>query len=237
MSPWFETEQLSEGVVRITEPHVHIFFRANLYRISGLDFDIQFDFGVGVQPLSVVSPPGGHPVLAIASHAHVDHIGSLHQYRRRAGHRLEADTFATFDDAGTLESWFRRQSGAVATLPHPAWSMDNYHLSPAPLTELLDEGNVIDLGNRKFTILHLPGHSPGSIALLDEANGEFFSADAIYDGMIVDDIPGADREAYLKTMQRLTELDIATGHGGHGPSFDRRRMREIAEGYIASRSG
>ena len=86
MTSWFQTERLNDGVIRITERFVHEFYRSNLYRISGRDFDIQLDFGVSVQSLSEVSPPSGYPVLAIASHAHVDHIGSFHQYARRAGH-------------------------------------------------------------------------------------------------------------------------------------------------------
>jgi len=237
MTSWFQTERLNDGVIRITERFVHEFYRSNLYRISGRDFDIQLDFGVSVQSLSEVSPPSGYPVLAIASHAHVDHIGSFHEYTRRAGHRLEADTFARLDDAGTVESWFRRQKNPVEQLPWPGWTIDDYQLRPAPLTEFLDEGDVVDLGNRKFTILQLPGHSPGSIALLDEFNGEFFSADAIYDDGLVDDVPTADIDTYLKTMQRLTELDIAIGHGGHGPSFDKARMHDIARSYIASKSG
>ena len=236
MDSWFKTEQLGAGVVRITEPFVHSFYRANFYRIAGRDFDIQLDFGVGVQSLSRMSPPQGHPAFAIATHAHVDHVGSFHEYQRRGGHRLEAHTFAAMDDAGTVESWFRSQELAVERLPSPGWSMSDYRLMPAPLTELLDEGDVIDLGNRAFRILHLPGQSPGSIALLDEHNGEFFSGDAIYDDNLVDDVPGADVGVYLGTMQRLTDLDIAIGHGGHGPSFDKARMQEIVAGYIASKA-
>ena len=237
MTPWFRTEWLSHGVIRITERLIHTFYRSNLYRISGRDFDVQFDFGVSVQPLSDVSPPTGYPVLAIASHAHIDHIGSFHEYARRAGHRFEAHTFAALDDAGTVQSWFRKQENPVEQPPWPNWTIDDYQLRPAPLTEFLDEGDVVDLGNRRFTVLHLPGHSPGSIALLDEFNGEFFSADAIYDDGLVDDVPTADIETYLKTMQRLARLDIAIGHGGHGPSFDNKRMHEIAKGYIASKGG
>jgi glyoxylase-like metal-dependent hydrolase (beta-lactamase superfamily II) len=232
MDGWFRIEKLGRGVTRFTEPHVNEFYRANLYRIAGRDFDIQLDFGVGVASLAAVSPADGHPVLAIASHAHVDHIGSFHDYARRAGHRLEADVFARLDDAGTVESWFRAEADPVARAPVPGWSLADYRLMPAPLTEHLDEGDVIDTGDRRFRILHLPGHSPGSIGLLDEHNGEFFSADAIYDDELVDDVPTADIPAYLATMQRLSELDIAIGHGGHGPDFDMRRMHEIARAYI-----
>jgi glyoxylase-like metal-dependent hydrolase (beta-lactamase superfamily II) len=235
MSQWFAVEKLNDDVARITEPYVNEFFRANCYRIHGRDFDIQLDFSVGVRSLTEVSPATGHPVLAIATHAHVDHVGGFHCYDRRFGHPLEAHTFRDMDDAGTVESWFRKLEAPVSRLPHPGWSIADFRLKPAPLTEMLQDGDSIDLGNRVFTVVHLPGHSPGSIALLDERNGEFFSGDAIYDDTIVDDVPGADVGAYLATMRRLLDLDISIGHGGHGPSFDRARMHEIARSYIASK--
>jgi glyoxylase-like metal-dependent hydrolase (beta-lactamase superfamily II) len=84
-------------------------------------------------------------------------------------------------------------------------------------------------------VLHLPGHSPDSIALLDEADGLFFAGDAIYDGMLIVDLPDSDRAAYCRTMQRLLDLPIRIGHGGHGPSFDGARMREMASAYLRRR--
>lgn len=233
MSPsWFEFRPVSPGVTLITEPFVHPFFRANFYRVAGRDFDIQIDFGVGVSSLSKALPGSGKPVLAIATHAHVDHVGSFHEFARRAGHTAEAETFATMNDDGTLASWFVRQDEPIERLPSPDYSLNDYSLLPAPLTELLGEGDTVDTGDRLFKVLHLPGHSPGSIALLDEKNGEFFSGDAIYDAELVDDIPGADIPAYVRTMRRLAEFDIGVGHGGHGPSFDRVRLHEIARGYV-----
>lgn len=234
---WFEVVSLAPGITRIREPHVHGFFQANLYRIEGRDFDIQLDFGVGVRPLTEVSPAHGKPVLAIASHAHVDHVGSFHLYARRAGHVLEVHTFAEMDDAGTLASAFKTIDDPLTALPSPGWTMADYALKPAPLTEQLGEGDLVDLGDRRFRVLHLPGHSPGSIALLDEHNGDFFSADAIYDEGLVDDIPGADIEVYLKTMRRLAELDVGQVYAGHGEIMDKAQMQKVARDYIASKGG
>ena len=231
--PWFESTVVASGITRFIEPHVHGFFQANLYRIEGRDFDIQLDFGVGVRSLMEVSPAIGRPVLALASHAHVDHVGSFHEYGRRAGHRSEAHTFAEMDDAGTLASAFVNIENALTELPAADWAMSRYRLVPAPLSEFLDEGDVVDLGSRKFTVLHLPGHSPGSIALLDEHNGDFFSADAIYDEGLVDDIPGADVTTYLRTMQRLAELEVRTVYAGHGAVMDGAQMHRVARDYIA----
>ena len=235
MAGWFETRPISPGVTLITEPFVHPIFQANLYRIEGRDLVVQLDFGNGVASLSEALPPTGKPVLAIASHGHVDHVGSLHEFSRRAGHRAEAETFETMADEGTFASWFAGMDNALSQPPHEGWSMAAYRLIPAPLTELLDDGDRVDLGDRGFTVLHLPGHSPGSIGLLDEANGEFFSADAIYDAELYDELPHSDVGDYLATMRRLLELDVAIVHGGHGPSFDGRRMHEIARDYIRRR--
>lgn len=235
MAGWFETRPVSPGVTLITEPFVHPVFRANLYRIEGRDLVVQLDFGNGVASLSEALPKTGKPVLAIASHGHVDHVGSLHEFERRAGHAAEAETFETMADEGTFASWFSGMPDALSRPPREGWSMTDYRLIPAPLTEFLGDGDIVDLGDRRFTVLHLPGHSPGCIGLLDVTNGEFFAADAIYDDELYDELPHSDVDAYLATMRRLLDLDVHIVHGGHGPSFDGRRMHEIARGYIRSK--
>jgi glyoxylase-like metal-dependent hydrolase (beta-lactamase superfamily II) len=235
MSEWFHTRPLSRGVTLITEPFVHPIFQANLYRIEGRDFDIQLDFGMGIRSLSSDLDFGDKPVLAVASHAHIDHVGSLHEFEKRAGHRLEANDFATLGE--DFVDWFRSLPDAVSREPFAGWDLAAYRLTPAPLNRFLEDGDVVDLGDRQFTVLHLPGHSPGGIGLLDERNGAFFSADAIYDDELYDELQDSSIEDYLATMRRLLEIDVAVVHGGHGPSFDGRRMHEIARGYIARREG
>lgn len=236
MSGWFSIEPLGPGLSRITEPHVHQFFRANLYWIEGRDLDIMLDFGMGLASLRAALPARGKPVLAVATHVHVDHVGSFHEFEDRAGHPVEAEMFASMDDAGTFASWFAGMPEALSRSPAPGFDLRAYALTPAPLTRLLVEGDRIDTGGRAFRILHLPGHSPGSIALLDEASGEFFAGDAIYDGGLVDDIAGAHIPTYVETMRRIMDLDVRIVHGGHGESFGRARMREIARDYISAKS-
>jgi glyoxylase-like metal-dependent hydrolase (beta-lactamase superfamily II) len=135
-------------------------------------------------------------------------------------------------DHVTYADEFRRLEAAVTELPAPGWKPADYTIKPAPLTRGLDEGDIVDLGDRRFTVLHLPGHSPDSIALLDEKDGILFSGDAIYDDTLLDDMPDSDRAAYRRTMERLLDLPIRIGHGGHGPSFDQTRMHAIARAYL-----
>ena len=102
-------------------------------------------------------------------------------------------------------------------------------------TRELEEGDVVDLGDRHFEILHLPGHSAGSIGLWESVTGTLFSGDAIYDGPLLDDLPDSNISLYVKTMQRLREMPVSVVHGGHEPSFGRERMVEIAIAYLALR--
>jgi glyoxylase-like metal-dependent hydrolase (beta-lactamase superfamily II) len=230
---WFSRRAVEPGLTMLTEPYVHGYMRANIWHLAGRDADLLVDTGMGICPLAPeIHIPAGKPLLAVATHIHLDHVGSLHEFELRAGPAQSAAAFATMPDTATYADMFRDMDDAVSILPLPGWKAADYRIAPAPLTRELSEGDVIDLGDRQFRVLALPGHSPDSIALLDEKDGTFFSGDAIYDDTLIDDLPDSDRPDYRRTMERLLEVPIRMGHGGHGPSFDGERMRAIAAGYL-----
>lgn len=233
MSGWFSKSIVGENTTMLTEPFVHDYLRANIWHLRGRDVDLLIDTGMGICPLAPeIETPAGKPLLVVATHIHLDHVGSLHEFPLRAGPSMSAARFESMDEAATYAYMFHDLEGAVSKLPAPGWKASDYKIPPAPLTKVLDEGDIIDLGDRRFRVLHLPGHSPDSIGLFDEADGLFFSGDATYDGTLIDDLPDSDRTAYRRTMRRLLDLPVRLGHGGHGPSFDGERMREIATAYI-----
>ena len=212
---------------------MHRFFRANLFHVIGKDADLVIDFGMGLAPLRpFLNIDIGKPVIALATHVHADHIGSFHEFEHRVGHAAEADGFAGMDDAVTLAHLFRELPQGVDQKPEPSFKQDNYAIPAAPLTRVLVEKDTIDIGGSSYKVLHLPGHSPGSIGLLDETSGVLFSGDAIYDGTLVDDLPGCDKSAYRTTMHRIGALDVSVAHGGHGAPMSRDRMRMIANAYL-----
>ena len=233
MRDWFSKTAVDAKTTMLTEPFVHDFMRANIWHLRGRDVDLLVDTGMGICPLAPeIDTPAGKPLLVVATHIHLDHVGSLHEFPLRAGPSHSAAQFGSMDEAVTYAYMFHTLDGAVSKLPEPGWKAADYAIAPAPLTRTLDEGDLIDLGNRQLRVLHLPGHSPDSIALFDEADGLFFAGDAIYDAMLIDDLPDSDQVAYRRTMQRLLDLPIRIGHGGHGPSFDGKRMRDIAKAYL-----
>ena len=236
--PWFLKIVVDDTTTMLTEPFVHPYMRANMWHVRGRDADLLVDTGMGLRPLAPeIDTPPGKPLLVVATHIHLDHVGSLHEFPQRLGPARSAAAFAAMPDAVTYADEFRHLDAAVSTLPSPGWSAATYAITAAPLTRTLAEGDSVDLGDRRFTVLDLPGHSPDSIGLLDERDGLFFSGDAIYDDTLLDELPDSDRPAYRETMKRLIDLPIRLGHGGHGPSFDRSHMQAIARAYLAGTDG
>lgn len=234
MTGWFHRLEVEPGVLVTHESGVDPMFRAAMVTVLGRDRDLQFDFGCGVVPLRPCLRLSGRPVLAVASHAHVDHIGGFHEFGQRLGHAAEAAGFAGLPGGETFAEEFRRWPDVVQP-PPPGWSVADWQLRPAPLTGVIDEGDRIDLGVRVFTVLHLPGHTPGGIGLLGERDGLFLPGDAIQDDDILDDLPGASVPGHLATMERLRRPDCRLVIGGHGPMMTRARMVEVAEAYLCRR--
>lgn len=69
--------------------------------------------------------------------------------------------------------------------------------------QCLKEGHCLDLGGKRFLVLHCPGHTPGSIALLDEEEKLLFSGDTVSLGPVY--MFGRNRRpsVYLETLKRL----------------------------------
>ena len=65
------------------------------------------------------------------------------------------------------------------------------------------EGDVLDLGERELEILHLPGHTPGSIALLDRSRRVLLSGDPIQDGRIFMFGRFRNMENYIQSLEHL----------------------------------
>lgn len=103
---------------------------------------------------------------------------------------------------------------------------------PAQVTRIVEEGDTVDLGDRSFEVLHLPGHSPGSIGLWEAHTQILFSGDAIYDGPLLDTLDHSNVADYIGTMLRLRELPARIVHAGHEPSFGRERLIALADAYL-----
>lgn len=112
------------------------------------------------------------------------------------------------------------EGGLAVTIPEP--------------TRLVDEGDVVQVGEEGFRVLQLPGHADGHIALLGEQTGRLFGGDVIL-ATISPNVGRWEDTAfdplgrYFQTLDRLAALDPAIAHGGHRQPIEDvpTRAREI----------
>jgi glyoxylase-like metal-dependent hydrolase (beta-lactamase superfamily II) len=222
--------------------------RANSFLILGRERDILVDSGMGVAALRpVVDRLSLRPRLVFTTHAHIDHVGSHAEFAdcEILVHPAEADELARPGHQGLR--FTKRSADAIASsgigpsefmieaVPFSGYDLKAYRRAPVMATRLVSEGDIVETGDREFEVLHLPGHSPGSIALRERSSASLFSGDAIYDGVIVDNLPGSDAAVYRATMKRLAELPVAQVFGGHNAPMTRTQMLDVVEKYLASR--
>ena len=248
---WFERRRVDDQITLLWEPHVTPLMRCNIWHVRGSARDLIVDTGMGVASLvDELQDLLDKPVTAVATHSHDDHVGGHHEFDEVLVHPAEADdmTRPGLTSLDPVEAWGMeaieglRAAGYewddpqfVTALPAGV-TFEGFTQQPARVTRLIDEGDVVEIGDRSFEVLHLPGHSPGSIGLWEATTGTLFSGDAIYDGPLLDELDDSDIPAYCKTMKRLLDLPVNVVHAGHDPSFGRDRLREIARNYLDARS-
>ena len=172
----------------------------------------------------------------------------MSEFTDRAIHRAEASVLAAAQETTLVSDHYGetvlgpyRDAGydipdlLVDAVPTAGMAMVG-GIAGAPATRILEDGDVVDTGDRAFEVLHLPGHSPGSIGLWEASTGILFSGDAVYDGPLLDELEGSNIDDYVKTMERLRDLPVTAVHGGHEASFDRDRLVEICDAYLAARA-
>jgi glyoxylase-like metal-dependent hydrolase (beta-lactamase superfamily II) len=231
---WYETIRFPDDVTLIHEPWIKQFYRCNMWHVRGRDRDLLFDTGLGHFSLrDHVKLVAERDIECVASHCHFDHIGCHHEFPKRSVHESEAHILADPKAAWTLAEAYATDEMFI-TAPE-SWNSARYSIEPAPAHRLLVDGDVIDLGNRAFEVIHTPGHSPGGITLFEKESGILLSGDAIYDGPLIDDAYHSDIPAYVKTMHRLQSLPVSIVHGGHFPSFGPTRFRQLIDEYKAGK--
>lgn len=231
---WYEQKKLADGVTLIHEPWIKPFYRCNMWHVQGRDRDLLFDTGLGHFPLRAsIAALRERPVICVASHSHFDHIGCHHEFSTRCIHAAEADILANPRNDWTLAD--RYATDEMFDGVPEGWSAAAYRIKSAPATRILTDGEVIDLGDRVFEVVHTPGHSPGGIALWERKTGTLLSGDIIYDGPLIDDCYHSDLGDYETSLRRLAKLSVETVHGGHFPSFGRARLIEVIDEYLAGR--
>ena len=84
----------------------------------------------------------------------------------------------------------------------------------------LDEGQTQRIGSLHAQVLHTPGHAPGHVAIHFAREKVLVGGDLIIAGSVGrTDLPGADQEAFVRSLKRVMSLpDDTKLLPGHGPT-------------------
>ena len=223
---WFEVYKVSGGTFAICEPgHWEGVIS---YLIEGQNKAVLLDTGMGIGDIKkVIEQLTRLKVSVVNSHTHFDHIGGNHQF----------DEIAVFNDdfeikslerGRTIEDLRGEMSPKNLYKPLPkGFDPKAYRIFPSKPTRLLKHEELIDLGDRKLKVLHTPGHSPGSICLLDTKSKELFTGDTFYLSSLFTHFPESNFLAYSRTADYLASL--APSINVLRPSHDDSRRQPFAE--------
>lgn len=201
---WFEVYEVENGIFAIYEPYQ--WQEVISYLIIGNSSALLFDTGNGIGDIkAVVQQLTDKPVVVLNSHTHFDHIGGNHQFDKI----LSVSTpFSIANSLGADNEMIKTEASAEA-LCHglPAGvTQAGHRILPFTITGKVEEGTVIDLGNRKLEVLQVPGHTDDAIALLDREAGFLWTGDTFYEGPIWLYFPETDLAAYRQSIARLATL-------------------------------
>jgi len=152
------------------------------------------------------------PKYILLTHGHFDHICGVPELSLCTGKPLIAIHRLDVDYIGPEALPFQKKS-VQAAFGDTSFLDVYWSEMPSPDT-LLEDGDIIG----PFTVIHLPGHSPGSAAFWDKERNILFSGDTLFaNGYGRVDFPGGNATALLGSLQWLFSLDpdiaVYPGHG------------------------
>lgn len=194
-------------------PHIRTFtlgpHQTNCHVVTVPDHPGCWVVDCGMQPRELIDhvTAAAIPVDAILlTHCHCDHIAGLDQLRRAIGE--DVPLMAHEAERGWCSEPMLNLS-ALLGVP----------VSVGEPTRWLRGGETLRLGPTTWSVLHLPGHSPGGVAFIHIPSGQAISGDTLFaDSVGRVDFPTSDPEAMQRSLQLMAEtlpqeLRIYPGHG------------------------
>ena len=161
----------------------------------------------------------------LMTHTHFDHAGGAaemkeHTHAELLVHPLEGRRISSGDMTVARACFFDAP-------------MRGFEWSP------VEEGDAIETGSASFKVMHLPGHSEGSIGLWEEESRSLISGDTVFsDGGIGRyDLPSGSLSDLTESIERLSALEARNLYPGHGRTVLGRASEHIRMSLESIRSG
>ncbi len=230
---WFSVELHDPGTIRFREHNIDSYAVGDFWLVRGQNEDLLVDCGSGiVSPAALVTAIAGKPCTVVALNSYYDHAGAWSAFSQRACHPLDAEALANpEEEAASVSDYLNDRT--VWALPYAGYQVSDYRMTPAHPTLTVEDGDVFDLGDRQLEVLHMPGRSPGGLAIWEESTGSLFTSDMMYDGDHGLAWPPAEPVKYCDSLRRMKTLPVDRVFPGHYGPFGRKRLHQIIDAQLA----
>ena len=214
---WFWLKEITPDVWRIDDHG-----GGNMYLVLGKDKALLIDAGNGVADLAAcVKSITSLPLVVVNTHGHPDHCGSDFEFSEVYAQPADFDMIKSFCNETFHKDRVDRARKQSPGLEH-LLTKDIQDFKPPALLPVRG-GFVFELGGRTLEVVETPGHTKGSICLLDRANKLLFTGDdnnTLVWLFLKDCLP---LESYLQTLEDLRRRSdqFDTLLPGHGDPLDK----------------
>lgn len=205
MDNWFSVSKIDDNTFAINEDK-H-WEETHCYLLCGVKNALLIDTGLGVANIKkVVDSLTLLPVLVVTTHIHWDHIGGHKYFENIAVHEAEKE-WLSIKFPIPLQAVKHNLVCKPCDFPLD-FSIDSYQLPKISPQQILHDGDCLDLGERKITVIHTPGHSPGHCCFYEPERKYLYSGDLIYSGCLDAFYPTTDPQLFWQSVKKIQHLDV-----------------------------
>jgi hydroxyacylglutathione hydrolase len=212
----------------IPDSHVYVIGLPSSQDLSMVDAGLMGKGGYKIQSIRKLGIEVSDIKRIIMTHTHLDHIGCLKEIREQIPH---AEVWIHEEEADPIEKGDER--GVYGMEMFRSMCQTQYGLKPGEFKFKVDrrlrDGETLHVGGLSWEILHVPGHSAGSVALYDRSQKVLIPGDVVYADYAIGrfDLHGADGSVLKRSLLRLGELEVYVLLPGHN-----RVVKGVKPGYI-----
>jgi len=212
----------------IPDSHVYLVGMPSSQDLSIVDAGLIGKGGYKIQSIRKLGIKLSDIKRIIMTHTHLDHIGCLKEIREQIPH---AELWIHEEEAFSIEQGDER--GVYGMEMFRSMCQSQYGLKAGDfkfnVDRKLKEKETLKIGGMTWEVLHIPGHSAGSIGLYARDQKVLIPGDVVYADYAIGrfDLYGADGSVLKKSLLRLAELEVEILLPGHN-----RVVKGVKAGYI-----